>query len=178
MERNSRIPESCFISTRSRIWFYIFETRITSFSALKGRLPTRTCTACWVSALKGRFHTRTVRSCCAWRIWDSTFFVLTICEIFTDSYSVSTVNLFLPRLAPQRRYQILLIVRRLLLADMSKLNELEFRSCSNDGIDGRWFFDAESLAYLMEQCQSLTSLKLEDISLDEDQIRVFGDILR
>jgi hypothetical protein len=37
------------------------------------------------------------------------------------------------------------------------------------------FFDAASLAYLMEQCQSLKTLTLKKIALDEDTIRVLGD---
>jgi hypothetical protein len=71
------------------------------------------------------------------------------------------------------------VVRRLLLADVSEVNELEFKSGPYPNIiDGRRFFDAESPAYLMEQCQSLKALKLEQIALDEDHIRVLGDISR
>jgi hypothetical protein len=66
-----------------------------------------------------------------------------------------------------------------LLADVSEVNELEFKSGPYpNGIDGRWFFDAESLAHLMEQCQSLKALKLEQIALDRDHIRVLRDISR
>jgi hypothetical protein len=37
---------------------------------------------------------------------------------------------------------------------------------------------AASLAYLMEQCQSLMALNLDNMSLDKDQIRVLGDFSR
>jgi hypothetical protein len=37
------------------------------------------------------------------------------------------------------------------------------------------FFNAASLAYLMEQCHSLKALTLKKIALDEDTIRVLGD---
>ena len=38
----------------------------------------------------------------------------------------------------------------------------------------RLLISASTLAYLMEQCQSLEVLKLEDLEMDENQIRVLG----
>jgi hypothetical protein len=38
--------------------------------------------------------------------------------------------------------------------------------------------NAASLAYLMEQCQSLKVFTLQDLEIDEDQIRVLGDFSR
>jgi hypothetical protein len=38
--------------------------------------------------------------------------------------------------------------------------------------------NATSLAYLIEQCQSLKALTLQHIVLDEDHFHVFGDLSR
>jgi hypothetical protein len=73
--------------------------------------------------------------------------------------------------------EIVDIIRRLLLADVSEVNELEFILCTTIVHDER-FFNAASLANLMEQCQSLKTLTLEQIDLDEDCIRVLGDFSR
>jgi hypothetical protein len=40
------------------------------------------------------------------------------------------------------------------------------------------FINAPTLAYLMEQCQSLKALTLRNLDMDEDQIRVFGAFSR
>jgi hypothetical protein len=53
------------------------------------------------------------------------------------------------------------VVRRLLLADSH---------CHDEK-----FFNAATLANLMEQCQSLKILKLEKVTLDEDHFRVLGE---
>jgi hypothetical protein len=76
------------------------------------------------------------------------------------------------------------VIRRLLLADVSGVNEIEFGSCTNE-LHGRWRFDADSLSFdadsltrLMEQCQSLKALKLDNIALDNDHIRMLGGLSR
>jgi hypothetical protein len=72
--------------------------------------------------------------------------------------------------------EIVDVVRRLLLADVSEVNELKFSlgSCENE----KRFFSAASLGDLMEQCQSLKALALEQIDLDEDHFRVLEDFSR
>jgi hypothetical protein len=64
------------------------------------------------------------------------------------------------------------VVRRLLLADVREVYELDLRYYSHHN---ETFFDAAGLAYLMEQCQSLKALKLEKVALDENHFRVLGD---
>jgi hypothetical protein len=68
--------------------------------------------------------------------------------------------------------EIVDVVRRLLLADVRKVYELDFQY-SRQSLDS--FFSAASLAYLMEQCQSLKALKLERVFLELDHFRVLGD---
>jgi hypothetical protein len=66
------------------------------------------------------------------------------------------------------------VIRRLLLfeTERSEHYELEFR---NLGTHGEVFFNAPSLANLMEKCQSLEVVILGNlVSLDEDQLRVLG----
>lgn len=80
--------------------------------------------------------------------------------------------------APLRRCDV---VYRLLVANASEIYELELMSVRNDvGLDLDTFnrLNAPSLAYLIEQCQSLKALKLEIITLDEDHCGVLGACLR
>jgi hypothetical protein len=63
------------------------------------------------------------------------------------------------------------VVRRLLLADVREVYELDLRYCNQYD---ETFFSAASLAHLMEQCQNLKALKLEKVFLDEDRFRVLG----
>jgi hypothetical protein len=68
--------------------------------------------------------------------------------------------------------EIVDIVRRLLVANARDVYELGFRSAGqHSGV----FFNAPMFANLMEQCQNLKALTLEQISLDEDHCRVLGD---
>jgi hypothetical protein len=64
------------------------------------------------------------------------------------------------------------VVRRLLLADVSQVHELDLRYYY---YHDETFFTTAAMAYLMEQCQSLTALKLEKVALDEDHFRALGD---
>jgi hypothetical protein len=69
--------------------------------------------------------------------------------------------------------EIIDVVRRLLLADVSEVYELELmHSCYCDEV----FFNAPSFAHLVEQCQSLKALILDNITLHEDYCRVLGNI--
>jgi hypothetical protein len=63
------------------------------------------------------------------------------------------------------------VVRRLLVTNASELYKL---ALSTDAQYGGVFFIAPSFADLVEQCQSLKVLKLEQIALDEDHIGVNG----
>jgi hypothetical protein len=67
------------------------------------------------------------------------------------------------------------VFRRLLLADAREVNELELTKVGLFGGDN---FSAPIFAYLAERYQSLRSVKLEGLVLDEDDIRVLGDISR
>jgi hypothetical protein len=67
------------------------------------------------------------------------------------------------------------VLRRLLLADAREMNELELRRV---GLSGDEYFSAPIFAYLAERYQSLRSVKLECLVLNEDHIRVLGDISR
>jgi hypothetical protein len=68
------------------------------------------------------------------------------------------------------------VVRRLLLADVSEVYELTF---TNVGQSYEVFFNAFSFANLVEQCDNLKTLTLEQIaSLDEDHFRALGAISR
>jgi hypothetical protein len=67
------------------------------------------------------------------------------------------------------------VFRRLLLADAREVNELELRKL---GLSGDEVFSAPIFAYLAERYQSLRSVILEQLVLDEDHIRVLGDISR
>jgi hypothetical protein len=64
------------------------------------------------------------------------------------------------------------VLRRLLLADVSAVYDLKLCSV---GQSREAFFNAPRFASLVEQCQNLEVLKLEQIVLDEDHIRVLGD---
>jgi hypothetical protein len=64
------------------------------------------------------------------------------------------------------------VFRRLLLADVREVHELDLRYYSHRD---ETFFDAATLAYLVDQCQSLKALKLEKVALDENHFRVLGD---
>jgi hypothetical protein len=61
------------------------------------------------------------------------------------------------------------VVRRLLLANASEVYKLELRSVDLSG-----FFNAPTLAYLLEQCQSLKFLSLSLLEMDENHCRVLG----
>jgi hypothetical protein len=68
--------------------------------------------------------------------------------------------------------EILDIVRRLLLADASQVYELKLTNvCRHDEV----LFNAPSFAYLVEQCQSLKALTLDNLTLDEDHCHVLGN---
>jgi hypothetical protein len=72
--------------------------------------------------------------------------------------------------------EIVDVVRRLLLADVSEVYELELRDLGRlDTV----FFDAPTLAHLMEQCRSLKVLTFYQLnSFDENHFRVLGDYSR
>jgi hypothetical protein len=65
------------------------------------------------------------------------------------------------------------VVHRLLMADVREVYELDFISFHHHRDET--FFSALSLAYLMEQCQSLKALKLENTTSHEDHFRVLGN---
>jgi hypothetical protein len=69
-------------------------------------------------------------------------------------------------------FEIVDVVRHLVAANASEVYDLELR---NSCIFNETFFDAASLASLMEQCQNLKALTLHNITLDGDHFRVLGD---
>jgi hypothetical protein len=68
------------------------------------------------------------------------------------------------------------VVRRLLLAEVREVYELDLKYSSRD--HDKMFFSAAVLASLMEQCQSLKVLKLENVALHENHFRVLGAFSR
>jgi hypothetical protein len=90
------------------------------------------------------------------------------------SGSVPTLNLKPPLLAPQSIYWrfAMLYVLRLLAASVVHSVILE------KGFSRFVLVNAPTLAYMMEQCQSLKCLSLKDLDMNEDQIRVLGALSR
>ena len=65
---------------------------------------------------------------------------------------------------------------RLLLANVSEVYKVVFRIQRIVRSEEEFYnFNVPGLAYLMERCQSLKVVILEQISLDEDHVRVLGD---
>jgi hypothetical protein len=71
--------------------------------------------------------------------------------------------------------EILDIVRRLLVADVREVYEVTLRGVSRDIYLS---INAISLAYLMEQCQSLKVLTFFDLEMNENHLRVLGTYSR
>jgi hypothetical protein len=71
--------------------------------------------------------------------------------------------------SPEHLLEICDIVLRLLAASVVQSVHL-----NNWGRQNTAFINAASLAYLMERCQSLKTLLLEDLTLDEHHCRVLG----
>jgi hypothetical protein len=69
--------------------------------------------------------------------------------------------------SPEHLLEICNVVVRLLTASVVHSVRLSYYTPD-------LFLHAPTLAYLMEQCQSLEALRLEKIDLDEDQCRVLG----
>jgi hypothetical protein len=67
--------------------------------------------------------------------------------------------------------EIVDVVSRLLIADVSEVYELVLKFVSNE-----LFFNAAIFAHLVRQCQSLKALTLDSISIDEEHYRVLGNI--
>jgi hypothetical protein len=84
--------------------------------------------------------------------------------------NVGATDIFAVASSSEALSEILDVVCRLLLADASEVCELKLRN-TNDEV----FFNAPSFAYLVEQCQILKALTLENLALDEDHCRVLGD---
>jgi hypothetical protein len=75
--------------------------------------------------------------------------------------------------SPEALLEIMDVVSRLLMANVSEIYELELmHPCCY----GEVFFNAPSFAHLVEQCQSLRALTLNGITLDEDHCRLLGNI--
>jgi hypothetical protein len=87
-------------------------------------------------------------------------------------FNVDGQKLFAVARSPTELWEICEVVRRLLVANARQVNEVALR---NMGFEGEAFFSAPSFGYLVEQCQSLKALTLEQTSLDENHIRVLGD---
>jgi hypothetical protein len=69
--------------------------------------------------------------------------------------------------------KIVEVVRRLLLANAREVSDLALR---NVGQSDKLFFNAPSLAFLVEQCQNLKALTLGDlVPLSEDHVLLLGD---
>jgi hypothetical protein len=75
-------------------------------------------------------------------------------------------------LSPEHLSEICDVVLRLLAVNVVQSAHLADFSPSD------FFINAPTLAYLMEQCQSLTLLSLFQLEMDEDQIRVLGTYSR
>jgi hypothetical protein len=93
-------------------------------------------------------------------------------NIYNFSFSADGKGCFAVAHSSEALTEILDVFRRLLVANASEVHELALRG--NLG-QSSVFFNAPSFAYLVEQCQNLTALSLEKITLDEDHIRVLGD---
>jgi hypothetical protein len=93
--------------------------------------------------------------------------------IITGYISMSTIKKCMPSLTYAAISEIVDIVHRLLVAHAREVYELELWS---DVQSGDVFFNAPSFAHLVEQCQNLKVLTLEQIALDGDHCHVLGDI--
>ncbi len=81
--------------------------------------------------------------------------------------------------SPEAYSEIVNVVRRLLLADVSEVYQLKLGPCVRTSpFRDATFFNAANLAYRMEQCQNLKALTLDQMALDEDTVRVLGDFSR
>jgi hypothetical protein len=72
--------------------------------------------------------------------------------------------------APEHLLEICDVILRLLAASVVHSILLQKWNSGGDTM----FINATSLAYLMEQCQSLKALTLQELDLDENHCRVFG----
>jgi hypothetical protein len=85
-------------------------------------------------------------------------------------FIVDDKDIFVLARSPEHSLEICDVVLRLLAASVVHsvtLYNWNYR-------DGAWILNAVSLAYLMEQCQSLKVLTLQHLKLDEDHCRVLG----
>jgi hypothetical protein len=89
-------------------------------------------------------------------------------------YHVNDKYIHALTLSPAALLETFDVVSRLLLADMREVCELDLKY-SHGGESGAMFLNAATLACLMEQCQSLKTLRLENVALDEDHFRVLGE---
>jgi hypothetical protein len=93
------------------------------------------------------------------------------------SFDVDGTEIFAVARSSAALSEIVDVVRRLVMANARNISQLTLENEGNiDG--GDVFFNAPSLANLMEQCQSLKALSLENINLDENHCRVLGAISR
>jgi hypothetical protein len=93
-------------------------------------------------------------------------------EDYIFSFSVDDTDIFAVARSYAALSEIIDVVLRLLVANARDVYELTLKSA---GLDDEVFFNAPSLAYLVEQCQNLEALRLERIVLNEDHCRVLGD---
>jgi hypothetical protein len=92
-------------------------------------------------------------------------------EVYSFQVNVNGKNIHALTHSSAAFSEIFDVVRRLLLADVSQVHELDVTYYHHND---ETFFNAAALASLMEQCQSLTALKLEKVALDEDHFRALG----
>jgi hypothetical protein len=92
-----------------------------------------------------------------------------VADDYKFSYFVDGKEIIAVAGSSEKLLEICDVVLRLLAASFVHSVQLCDWSCPGDAS-----INATSLAYLMEQCQSLQALTLEQIVLDEDQIRVIG----
>jgi hypothetical protein len=92
-------------------------------------------------------------------------------EVYSFQVNVNGKNIHALTHSSAAFSEIFDVVRRLLLANVSQVHELDVTYYHHND---ETFFNAAALASLMEQCQSLTALKLEKVALDEDHFRALG----
>jgi hypothetical protein len=89
------------------------------------------------------------------------------------SFSADGKDLVVLALSKEHLLEIFDVIARLLAVSVVHSVEIETWCCP----DGAAIY-APTLAYLMEQCQSLKKLSLEDLRMDENHCRVLGDYSR
>jgi hypothetical protein len=97
--------------------------------------------------------------------------------VYRFTFNVNGQSMCALTRSPEAYSEIVNVVRRLLLADVSEVYQLKLGPCVRTFRDAT-FFNAANLAYRMEQCQNLKALTLDQMALDEDTVRVLGDFSR